>query len=197
MQGAPALQTPRRGRSNASQCVKKCALGANGTPNARAETGRPSTGPRPAALKPTEPPGPIGATRASHCIHPDLPRSGDAAGQLNRTKNELSTSRINSPAAYSEANRDFSAMAAGSHGDHAPVSIELGRNCGRSGTHDCESGRQSEGTHTIANHGSPHTSFYLRGRFAQPARNALMEQCAGLKPTSRRSGCCMRFALNE
>jgi hypothetical protein len=44
-------------------------------------------------------------------------------------------------------------MAAGRHRDHRPVSIELGRNCGRSRTDDCESGRQSEGAHTIANQG--------------------------------------------
>src|SRR4029077_12910523 len=72
-----------------------------------------------------------------------------------------STSRINSAVAYPKANRDFSAMATGSHGDHAPVSVELGRKCGRSGTDDCESGRQSEGAHTIANHGSPHTCVVL------------------------------------
>jgi hypothetical protein len=53
---------------------------------------------------------------------------------------------------YSEADRDFSAMAAGGHGDHAPVSVELSRNCGRCERDDCESGRKSEGAHTIANH---------------------------------------------
>src|SRR5262249_51376117 len=46
-------------------------------------------------------------------------------------------------------------MAAGSHGEHAPVSIKLGRNC-RSTTNDCESHRQSEGPRTSANHESPH-----------------------------------------
>src|SRR6476646_5439713 len=98
--------------------------------------------------------------RASHCLHLDLPRGGNAAAQLNRVMSEsgserASTSRINSATAYSNVNRDFSAMAAGSHGDHAPVSVELGRNCGRSGTEDCESHRQSEGAHTTANHESP------------------------------------------
>jgi|RhiMethySRZTD1v2_1073278.scaffolds.fasta_scaffold2827019_1 hypothetical protein len=69
---------------------------------------------------------------------------------------------------YSKANRDLSAMAAGSHSDHAPVSVELGRICGRDGTDDCEDGRQSEGAPTIANHRSPRTvSVYthtLRGK---------------------------------
>jgi hypothetical protein len=32
---------------------------------------------------------------------------------------------MNSAAAYSKANVDFSAMAAGGHGDHEPVSVEL------------------------------------------------------------------------
>ena len=132
---------------------RKCALGAVGAPNARAETGGPATRPSPAAPKPPEPSGPMGGARASHCIHPDMPRGGNAAAQLNRVKSERSTRRMNSAAVYSEANLDVSAMAAGSHGDHAPVSIELGRNCGRSGTDDCGSGRQSEGAHTIANHG--------------------------------------------
>ena len=153
-------------------------LDRNGGPHARAETGGPATGPRPAAPRRTEPSGPIGDARPSHCIHPDLPRGGNAAVQLNRVASERSTSRMNSAAAYSKANVDFSAMAAGGHGDHEPVSVELRRICGRSGTDDCESGRQSEGAHTIANHGSPHTTFYLRGRFAQRARNVLMEQCA-------------------
>ena len=152
-------------------------LDRNGGPLARAETGGPGTGPRPAAPRPTEPSDPIGGARASHCIHPDLPRGGNAAVQLNRVASERSTSRMNSAAAYSKANVDFSAMAAGRHGDHEPVSVELGRICGRSGTDDCESGRHSEGAHTNANHGSPHTSFYLRARFAQRARNVLMEQC--------------------
>ena len=152
-------------------------LDRNGGPLARAETGGPGTGPRPAAPRPTEPSDPIGGARASHCIHPDLPRGGNAAVHLNWVASERSTSRMNSAAAYSKANVDFSAMAAGRHGDHEPVSVELGRICGRSGTDDCESGRHSEGAHTNANHGSPHTSFYLRARFAQRARNVLMEQC--------------------
>ena len=153
-------------------------LDRNGGPHARAETGGPGTGPRPAAPRPTEPSGPIGGARPSHCIHPDLPRGGNVAAHLNRVASERATSRMNSAAAYSKTNVDFSAMAAGGHGDHEPVSVELRRICGRSGTDDCESGRHSEGAHTNANHGSPHTSFYLRGRFAQRARNVLMEQCA-------------------
>jgi hypothetical protein len=144
------------------------ALRTNGVPNARANTGRPGTGPSPAAPKTTEPSGPIGNTRASHCIHPDLARGGNSPHQLNRVMSESgskrgSASRINSAAAYSDANRNCSAMAAGSHGDHAPTTIELGRNCRRSGTDDCESARQSEGAHTIANHESTH-GYYTADR---------------------------------
>jgi hypothetical protein len=41
-------------------------------------------------------------------------------------------------------------MSAGRHGYHVPGSIELGRNCRRSESNDCESGRESE--RTIGNH---------------------------------------------
>jgi hypothetical protein len=43
-------------------------------------------------------------------------------------------------------------MAAGSHGDHAPVSVELRRNCRLNETDDCEAGGESKEAHTIANH---------------------------------------------
>jgi hypothetical protein len=142
---------------SSSACANRRALGTTGTPNARADAGGPSTLPRPAAPKPIEPSGPVGAARASHCIHPDLPGGGNAPDQLNRVMSEngserASASRINSATAYSNIDRDFSAMAAGSHGDHAPISVELSRNCGRRETDNCQSGRQSEGAHTIANH---------------------------------------------
>jgi hypothetical protein len=82
----------------------------------------------------------MGNARASDCIHPDLSRGGNAAGQLNRMANERAAGRINSTVAYSKTNIDFSAMAASSHGDHEPVSV-VGRDRGGSGTDDCESGR--------------------------------------------------------
>ena len=104
----------------------------------------------------------MGDARASHCIHLDLPGGGNAPAQLNWVRNEGTTSRINSAVAYSKANRDSSAMAAGSHDDHVPVSVELGRKRGRSGTDDCESGPQSERPHTIANHGRPHACCTAR-----------------------------------
>ena len=125
--------------------------------------------------------------RASHCLHLDLPRGGNAAAQLNRVMSEsgserASTSRINSATAYSNVNRDLSAMAAGSHSDHAPVSVELGRICGRDGTDDCKDGRQSEGAPTIANHRSPRTaSVYthtLRGK-ALSNRHSLAARAMG------------------
>lgn len=144
------------------QWIRECASGAIGAPNARAETGRPATRPSPAAPNPTEPSGPMGDARASHRFQLDMPRCGHATAQLNRVKSERSTGRMNSAAVYAHPNRDGSAMAAGRHGGHAPVSVELGRNCGRSGIDDCGSGRQSEGAHMIANHGSPHTRCTAR-----------------------------------
>jgi LptA/(LptD N-terminal domain) LPS transport protein len=45
-------------------------------------------------------------------------------------------------------------MATGGLGVHDPVSVERRRICGRSGTEDCGSGHQSDGAHTIADHGS-------------------------------------------
>jgi hypothetical protein len=45
-------------------------------------------------------------------------------------------------------------MATGGLGVHDPVSVERRRICGRSGTDDCGSGHQSDGAHTIADHGS-------------------------------------------
>ena len=136
---------------------QKCALGSDGAPNARAETGGPGTGPRPAAPKPIEPPDPMSDPRASHCSHPDLARAGNTPAQLNRVKGERSTSGINLAAAYSHTNRDFSAMAARSHGDHAPFSVELDRICRPDGPDDCEDGRQSEDAPTMSNHRSSHT----------------------------------------
>jgi hypothetical protein len=97
----------------------------------------------------------MGDARASHRIQSRLPRGGNAAAQLNPVQSERPTSRINPAAAYTKADRDSSAMAVGGHGDHAPSSVELGRNRRRSGTDDCQGGRQSEGAQTIANHGSP------------------------------------------
>jgi hypothetical protein len=68
----------------------------------------------------------MGDAWACHCIQPGLPRGGNATAQLNPVQSKRSTSGINLPSAYSKANRDFSAMAAGGHGDHAPISVEMG-----------------------------------------------------------------------
>jgi hypothetical protein len=62
---------------------------------------------------------------------------------------------------YAKANWDSSAVTAGSHGEHAPVSVELCRNCRRSETDDCESGSEKEGAHTIASHRCPHSGVEL------------------------------------
>jgi hypothetical protein len=99
--------------------------------------------------------------RASHCIDPCMPRGGNAAVHLNWVASERAARRINSAASYYKANVDFSAMAACTHGDHEPVSV-VSRDCRRSGTDDCESGRQNEGAYTIADHGSPYAQATAR-----------------------------------
>ena len=44
-------------------------------------------------------------------------------------------------------------MAASRRGNHAPVSVELSRNCRRNETEDYESGTESEVANAIGNHG--------------------------------------------
>jgi hypothetical protein len=135
---------------------ERCALGANGAPNARAETGGPATGPGSTAPKWAEPSAPMGGAGPRHGVHLGSPRGRNAAAQPDWVKRERSAGRKNAAVAYSKADLDGSAMAAGSGGDHAPVSIELGRTCRRRRTRDCGSGRQDDGARTIANHGRPH-----------------------------------------
>ena len=142
-------------------CSRLLALSsrADGAPNARTDTGWSSTGPRPGAPKLIEPSSSLGAAWSSYRINSHLPRSGNATNQLNGVSSETRskrrpTSRINSAMAYSNLNRDCPAVTARSHGDHAPVSVKLGRNSGRSGTDDCESHRHSERAQTIPDHES-------------------------------------------
>jgi len=130
-------------------CSRLLALSsrADGVPNARTDTGWPSTSPRSGAPKPIEPSGSLCAARASYRIHSHLPRSGNATDQLNGVSSETRskrrpTSRKNSATAYSNVNRNCSAVAAGSHGDQAPVSVKLGRNSGRNGRYEYESRQQ-------------------------------------------------------
>ena len=109
---------------------------ANGAPNTGANTGGAGTCPCSATPEVIEPSGPVGNARASHCIHPHLPRRGNAPHQLNQVMSEngsegTSASRINSATAYSNVKRDFSAMPAGSYGDHSPMSVELDAIAGR------------------------------------------------------------------
>jgi hypothetical protein len=159
-----------------------------GAPDARAEAGGSTTGPSAAAPKLLELSGPMGGARTSHYIHLAGPRSGNTAAQPNRVKREKSTGSINSAIAYSEVNVDGSAMAARGLGDHAPVSIELGRNCGRSGPDDCTCSRQSDGAHAIANHGGLICVLYLVNS-APPCllRPTLARACSPwrVRPTSR------------
>src|SRR5262249_45483733 len=90
-----------------------------------------------------------------HSVRLHIPGGGDASGQLRWvTEDVISTGRVESTAVYCEAELHASAMALSSLGDHAPVSVERRRNCERRGD-GCESGRQSDGTDTIAAHGSP------------------------------------------
>ena len=52
--------------------------------------------------------------------------------------------------AYLKADRNSSTVAAGGHGDHVPVSVELGRNCSGSETENYVSGGESKDANTIA-----------------------------------------------
>jgi hypothetical protein len=72
---------------------------------------------------------------------------------------------------YCEAELDASAMALGSLGYHAPVSVERRGNCGRSETDGCGSGRQSDGADTIADHGES-SCLISSGNFAESAFTA-------------------------
>lgn len=78
----------------------------------------------------------MGDARTGHGIQPGLPRSGNAAAQLNRMKSKRAAGGINPASVYTEADRDFSAMDAGRHGDHLPRYVELACNCRWSGTDD-------------------------------------------------------------
>src|SRR5262249_9586777 len=121
--------------------------------------GGPLTSPVPAPRNPPEASGGMGDARASHCARLHIPGGGDKAAQLCRvTAHVISTGRVDSAAVYCEAELDASAMALGGLGHHAPVSVKRRGNCGRSGTDGCGSGRQSDGTDTIADHGSPPVS---------------------------------------
>src|SRR5262249_38723707 len=114
------------------------------------------TGRGPGARNPRGASSYIGAARASRCVRLHISGGGDTAAQLRRvTADVISTGRIESAAVYCETELDASAMALSGLGHHAPVSIERRGNCGRSGTDGCGSGRQSDGTDTIADHGSP------------------------------------------
>src|SRR5262249_27522574 len=80
--------------------------------------------------------------------------------QLRRVTAEgISTGRVESAAVYCETELDASAMALGGLGHHAPVSVERRGNCGRSETAGCGSGRQRDGTDTVADHASPPVLF--------------------------------------
>jgi hypothetical protein len=68
----------------------------------------------------------MGDARARNCIQSGLSRGRNTTAQPNPVQSKRATSGINLPSAYSKANRDFSAMAAGGHGDHAPISVEMG-----------------------------------------------------------------------
>jgi hypothetical protein len=144
-------QEPRGGLAMLASAIRLDAaaalLGADGCPNPGTETGWSCTGPCSAALVSIELPGSTCDARACHCIHANLSRGGNAPTHLDPMKSERATSRMNSAVTYSKANRNFSAMTARGHGEHAPVSVELGGSCGRSGSDDCECD-QREGTQT-------------------------------------------------
>jgi len=129
---------------------------ANSIPNAGADTGRSTTGPGPAALDSIK----LAVSRAMRgpatalirtCLRSRRNQSTKSLGQQDV---HLSNKLVHG---LSQGRWDSSAMVAGSHGHHVPVSIELGRNCRRSAA-DCESGKKSKGANTIGAHECPHWS---------------------------------------
>src|SRR5262244_3390828 len=132
--------------------IRTCALGARGIPNARAEAGGPTTGPGAAAPNRAKLAGPTGGARASDGIHLSVTRGRNAATQPDRIESEKPTGRKNAAAVYAEVNLDGSAMAPRRGGDHAPVSIELGRNCRQNRANDGGKGRKADGARAMANH---------------------------------------------
>src|SRR5262245_1179099 len=127
----------------------------SGVPDAGADTGRPAPGPSPAALKPPEASGDMSGARASHCDRLHIPGGRDTPAQLRRiTKDVISAGRVESAADHYDADLDASTMALRALAHHAPVSFERRGHCGTRGTDGCGSGRQNDGTDTIADHGS-------------------------------------------
>jgi len=74
---------------------------------------------------------------------------GDATAELRRVNAVRSAGRVDSAADDCEAKLDVFAMATGGLGGDDPVSIAGRRNCGRSGTDDCGSDRQSDGAEPL------------------------------------------------
>src|SRR5262245_37145495 len=124
----------------------------------------------------------MGGARASYCVRLHIPGGGDTAAHLRRvTEDVISAGRVESAMVYCEGELDASAMALGGLGHHAPVSVERRGNCRRSGTDGCASGRSSDGTDTIADHGNPPVSFEFK-----IARDAAFRDCGSHR--SRRYG---------
>jgi len=130
--------------------------GANGSPNARADTGGSGTVPLADAFGSREVSDALGHTRAGHAFDLGRARAGNEPGQGNLVHDETSAGCRNVAAVDGHANLDDAAMAAGGRQGHVPAAVERGRSCGQNRSDDCESGRQSEGAHTIASHASPH-----------------------------------------
>src|SRR5262249_46237803 len=84
----------------------------------------------------------IGGAPPNHCDRLHIPGGRDVADQLRRiTEDVISAGRVESAAVYCEAELNASAMALGSLGHHAPVSVERRGNGGRSGAGGCGNGR--------------------------------------------------------
>ena len=126
--------------------------------------------------------------RARHCLQSGTARAGDAAAQPNGVKSEPASGRINAATSYSHAHRDGSAMTTGRHGGHAPVSVELARTCGWSGTDDCKSDQQGECARSIANHVGLHSCIVLEtSTLARPVESLYSADSAPVSKTGSRS----------
>jgi hypothetical protein len=96
----------------------------------------------------------MGGARSGHGVYLSLPRARNAATQPDRVESEKPAGRKNPAAVDTEANLDGSTMAPGRGGDHAPISIKLGRNCWWSRANDCGSARQADAARMMADHES-------------------------------------------
>ena len=121
----------------------------------------------------------MSGARSGDSIDLSLPRARNAATQRDRIESEKPAGRKNAAAVDTEANLDGSTMAPGRGGDHAPISIKLGRNCWRSRANNCGNARQADAARMMSNHESrPFARELGRG---QSATARSKQDCLGRK----------------